>query len=194
MTRTGCAVRRPRRGLPLAGLLVAVLLATACSSTPRYRPAPDAPAGPAATPRPKAEQPAPPRAKAERRPRSGDARLDAVLEAARGYLGTPYHYGGTDRRGMDCSGLVWRAFRDADARELPRTSRAMHGEGMAVTRAELMPGDLVFFATSGKGVNHVGLYEGDGDFLHASSSRGVIRSSLAERYWRRCYVDARRFR
>lgn len=116
----------------------------------------------------------------------------AVLDAARSYIGTPYRFGGEDRSGMDCSGLVWRCHRDADARDLPRTSRAMYGIGLPVTQAELQPGDLVFFATSGGKVNHVGLYEGGGSFIHASSSRGVVRSSLSEGYWRRSYVGARR--
>lgn len=116
-----------------------------------------------------------------------------VLKAAHKYLGVPYRYGGNTRRGMDCSGLVWRAARDAWGRELPRSSAEMARLGMPVSRAELQPGDLVFFHTgSRRRISHVGIYEGGGLFIHSSTTKGVEIAGLDEGYWRRRLISARR--
>jgi cell wall-associated NlpC family hydrolase len=170
-------------------LLLLALLLAGCA-TPRFTTPP-----PSGRPPSREQEPARPRpAPREREAPRAALPAPAVLEAATAYLGTPYRWGGSTRRGMDCSGLVWRAFHDAGGRQLPRTSAAMAREGLPLTRAELQPGDLVFFATGGGGIDHVGIYEGGGSFIHASSSRGVVRSSLSERYWRRSYAGARRIR
>lgn len=116
-----------------------------------------------------------------------------LVEAAREYLGVPYRYGGDTPRGMDCSGLVWRAVKETWGRELPRNSAEMARLGMPVSRPELEPGDLLFFYTGSRGrISHVGIYAGRGRFVHASTSQGVEEAGLDEGYWRRRLVCARR--
>lgn len=107
--------------------------------------------------------------------------------------GTPYRYGGLGRGGIDCSGFVFRTFRDRFGVILPRSTAEQTEIGTRVSRKELLPGDLVFFKT-GAGENglHVGIYDSGDEFIHASTSRGVIRSSLDNAYWRKTYWQARR--
>lgn len=114
-------------------------------------------------------------------------------EQLRQWYGTPYRYGGLDRGGVDCSGFVYRTFRDRFDMQLPRSTEEQTSLGTKVSRDELMPGDLVFFKTGG-GENglHVGIYDTNDQFIHASTSRGVIRSSLDNVYWKRVYWQARR--
>ncbi|MBJ7221090.1 MULTISPECIES: C40 family peptidase [unclassified Brenneria] len=106
---------------------------------------------------------------------------------------TPYRYGGLDRNGIDCSGFVYLTFRDRFGLQLPRTTEDQTELGERVDRDNLLPGDLVFFKT-GSGGNglHVGIYDKDDQFIHASTSQGVIRSSLENVYWKRAYWQARR--
>ncbi|MBB3140281.1 C40 family peptidase [Halomonas organivorans] len=115
----------------------------------------------------------------------------ALLSEHQRWLGTPYRLGGTTRRGIDCSALVQRVFSEAFGLSLPRTTSQQVREGEAVSRDALRPGDLVFFRPPGY-YRHVGIYVGQGRFLHASTSRGVKLSSLDNRYWRRHYWQARR--
>ncbi|MBF6637535.1 endopeptidase [Rouxiella silvae] len=107
--------------------------------------------------------------------------------------GTPYRYGGLSRGGIDCSGFVFRTFRDRFGVILPRSTAAQTEVGTKISRKELLPGDLVFFKT-GAGENglHVGIYDSGNEFIHASTSRGVVRSSLDNVYWRKVYWQARR--
>ena len=133
------------------------------------------------------------------RQRTGTSTPDYVTQgdlvsAAERYLGVPYRYGGEDRNGMDCSGLVWRAYMDVSSSELPRTSRQLYRSGSQVAPGDEARGDLVFFATSGRGVNHVGITDGRGRFIHASSSRGVVWDKLSDNYWITRYRGARRLR
>lgn len=119
--------------------------------------------------------------------------LRADLEAQ--YLawkGTPYRLGGMSRRGVDCSGFVSRVFDDLYGMDLPRTTEHQADLGYSIDRDELQVADLVFFKT-GWQTRHVGIYMGGGEFLHASTSRGVIISSLDNPYWRRHYWTSRRF-
>ncbi|PVZ84388.1 endopeptidase [Serratia sp. S1B] len=107
--------------------------------------------------------------------------------------GTPYRYGGLDRNGVDCSGFVYRTFRDRFDMQLPRSTEQQTELGTKVSRDALLPGDLVFFKTgSGQNGLHVGIYDTDDQFIHASTSRGVTRSSLNNSYWRKVYWQARR--
>ncbi|MDR0217394.1 MAG: C40 family peptidase [Enterobacteriaceae bacterium] len=118
------------------------------------------------------------------------AQLRTQLEQ---WQGTPYRYGGMDRRGIDCSGFVYRTFHDRFSIALPRTTSEQTQLGTRISKKDLMPGDLVFFKTgSGKDSLHVGIYDINNEFIHASTSKGVMRSSLDNVYWRRVFWQARR--
>lgn len=107
-------------------------------------------------------------------------------------LGTRYVYGGSSRKGFDCSGLVQYAYQGFDGRQLPRTVRSMFDMGIAVSRENLKTGDLVFYNTGGRKPSHVGIYLNNHQFLHASISGGVELSSMDESYYARRYAGARR--
>ena len=114
-----------------------------------------------------------------------------LTKTAYKYIGTPYVYGGTSTSGFDCSGYTQRVFADLGY-TLARTSSAQYGQGSAVSKSNLVAGDLVFFNTSGSGVSHVGIFIGNGQFIHSSSSKGVVVSQLSESYWANRYVGAKR--
>lgn len=111
----------------------------------------------------------------------------------RRWHGTPYRYGGLSPRGVDCSGFVYLTFRERFSVKLPRSTRAQTESGTRIERRDLLPGDLLFFKTgSGENGLHVGIYATDNTFIHASTSKGVIRSSLDNVYWQRVFWQARR--
>lgn len=120
-----------------------------------------------------------------------------LVSTSKRYIGTPYHWGGEGPGGFDCSGYVQYVYRRAAGVELPRSSSAQYasGRGRFVGRHALQPGDLVFFATSGPGVSHVGLYLGDNRFIHAPSSGNLVRiDSLNDPYyWRDRYVGGKSY-
>ncbi|MBD3166686.1 NlpC/P60 family protein [bacterium] len=106
------------------------------------------------------------------------------------FLGVPYLWGGNTRRGVDCSGFTRNVYREQGVL-IPRVSRDQYRTGRAVE--DLTYGDLVFFNKNGWGrVTHVGIYVGNGEFAHASCSRGVTVSRLNKHYYRKRYVGARR--
>jgi cell wall-associated NlpC family hydrolase len=119
----------------------------------------------------------------------------AVSDALNGHFsswrGIHHRYGGISRRGVDCSAFVQLTFRDVFGMQIPRTTREQAKLGKRVSKRKLVPGDLVFFKT-GWFDRHVGVYLGDGTFIHASESKGVTRSSLQDHYWRKRYWKARR--
>jgi len=109
------------------------------------------------------------------------------------WRGTPYRYGGMSRGGIDCSGFVLMTFRERFDLSLPRETRQQAEIGTEINKDELLPGDLVFFKTgAGESGLHVGIYDTDNQFIHASTSRGVMRSSLDNVYWRKNFWQARR--
>ena len=114
----------------------------------------------------------------------------AAIEAARGVIGTPYASGGNDASGFDCSGLMVYAF-DKAGIALPRTSFDQYGEGTAVEKAAIQPGDLVFFSTAGAGASHVGIATSPTTVISATT-RGVMEHRLDDDYWGAAYVGARR--
>ncbi|MCL6516662.1 C40 family peptidase [Alicyclobacillus sp.] len=127
--------------------------------------------------------------------RAGDPAADATLGArialtAESYLGVPYRWGGTSERGFDCSGLVQYTLARVGI-HVGRTSYDQYQSGRVVSRANLEPGDLVFFDTDGPGASHVGIYVGGGRFVNATSS-GVRTDSLSSGYWASHYLGARR--
>ncbi|WP_238655856.1 C40 family peptidase [Paenibacillus piscarius] len=117
-----------------------------------------------------------------------DSKMDKVIDKA---IGTKYVSGGVTTNGFDCSGFTMYVF-DKIGINLPHQSGSQYQMGSAVSRDELRAGDLVFFNTNGRGVSHVGIYVGDGEFAHASSSRGVTISSLSDNYYVNRYVGAKR--
>ena len=114
-----------------------------------------------------------------------------VIQTSMEYIGVPYVFGGTSPSGFDCSGYVRYVFANAGV-SLPRTADAQYEVGYPVSTNELAAGDLVFFSTYEYGPSHVGIYLGDGEFINASSSRGVAIDSLNSSYWGSCYIGARR--
>ncbi|MCF7750980.1 C40 family peptidase [Bacillus subtilis subsp. subtilis] len=119
---------------------------------------------------------------------------NAVLMRAIGLVGTPYRYGGnTPESGFDCSGLVAYVYREMLDLKLPRTSRDLAAvQGPKIEPTRLAPGDLVFFGSRGT-VSHVGIYVGEGRFVHAPSTGGTVRlDSLGGAYWKDHYTGAKR--
>lgn len=122
------------------------------------------------------------------------AAANAVTIRAIGLVGTPYRYGGnTPESGFDCSGLVNYVYRDMLDLQLPRTTRDLFAwQGPRIAPDKLAAGDLVFFGSRG-GVTHVGIYVGEGRFVHAPSSGGTVRlDHLDGHYWRDHYTGSRR--
>lgn len=123
---------------------------------------------------------------------SSTALSGSVLSKAAQYLHTPYVWGGTSPRGFDCSGFVQYVFRQYGY-SLPRTAADQASVGKKVSKNDLKPGDLVYFASGGS-IDHIGIYVGSGKFIHASSPRsgGVIYTSLSESYYAARYAGATR--
>ena len=109
--------------------------------------------------------------------------------------GTSYKYGGRDpESGLDCSGFVGHVFRQAAGIDLPHNASAISQLGKKIGMEELKPGDLVFFNTLRRAFSHVGIYLGNNQFIHASSSHtgDVMISDMTERYWSKRFSGARR--
>lgn len=107
------------------------------------------------------------------------------------WAGAPYRRGGRDKRGIDCSGFVQQTYSTLFGISLPRTTRIQAQTGDKISRPELRPTDLVFFKT-GLFNKHVGIYKGNGQFMHASTKRGVSLSRLSDEYWEDHFWQARR--
>lgn len=122
---------------------------------------------------------------------------DAIVKYAKTFNGTKYKFGGTTKKGMDCSGLVYISYQK-EGITMPRVSRDMASKGKKISLSKTNKGDLLFFKTNKNKntINHVGLVvenkKGEIFFIHATSSLGVIISSLEERYWNNVFVEVRR--
>jgi murein DD-endopeptidase len=154
----------PRSRLSLASLLVAGCLIAGCSSVPRA---------------------------------SDAERGAAIARAAARVVGTPYHFGGADAQGFDCSGLIAYAY-EHEGLEVPRTAEEQRRAAHPVSFDDLLPGDVVFFRTkfhfNRHHADHVGIYSGDGRFIHAPRSGvAVSYANLNEGYYKKHFVSAGRF-
>ena len=112
-----------------------------------------------------------------------------VVTLALRYQGVPYQYGGTSPSGFDCSGFIQYVMSEAGV-EVPRTTYQQINAGVQVGRANLQPGDLVFFACGGSPTSHAGLYIGNGKFIHADPKRGIFIDDLNGDYWASVYQTA----
>ena len=120
--------------------------------------------------------------------------LQDVLGEALGLIGVPYRRGGSSpEKGLDCSGFVSHVYQNSIGLVLPRNAKAMSKEGDKVDKEELQPGDLVFFNTMRRAFSHVGIYLGDGLFVHSPRTGGKVRvEAINDGYWRKRYNGARR--
>ena len=116
-----------------------------------------------------------------------------IFGIARGFLGTPYRYGGGDPSGFDCSGLVQYSHRNAGIR-IPRTTTDQYAAARTINSKELKPGDVIFFRINRRKTSHVGIYAGNGQFIHApNTGKRVSFSNLDDPYWQRRIVKTGRF-
>jgi cell wall-associated NlpC family hydrolase len=122
-----------------------------------------------------------------------DSLAAELVVRALALIDTPYRYGGRTPSGFDCSGFVSHLFSESAGLLLPRRSEEMNRLGAAVKRGELEVGDLVFFNTLGRRYSHVGLYVGEGRFVHAPARGGRVRiERMTDSYWVARYNGARR--
>jgi cell wall-associated NlpC family hydrolase len=178
----------------------ALLLSTGCASTGAVPQPFPRPGGPATAARPR---PAPPGVTAPGTPEGPVGTSGLVAPAASGYAiagtalalrGSPYRNGGTDPSGFDCSGFIWYVFAQHGI-SVPRTVGELFREGVDVSPDALEPGDLLFFSTDAPGASHVGMAIGGDEFVHAPSTRGIVRvERLSSSYWGPRFVGARRVR
>lgn len=144
------------------------------------------------TPRPTPPPPPPPPPEEEKKmtKKGFFSKMDGSIGS---FLGTPYVWGGRTRRGTDCSGFTQSVFAELGV-YLPRNSRKQWKVGRSVKYSQLRKGDLVFFRTIGNRISHVGIFTKSSkhEFVHASSSRGVVRSNLESKYYKKRYAGARR--
>ncbi len=151
--------------------LVALLVLGACATTAVQRAPESAPANSASV---------------------ADPVASSAADNALAMLGKPYRRSGNTPAGFDCSGLVQYSYAKAGI-NLPRETQAQRHEGRLVHASELRRGDLVFFDQEGKKFSHVGIYVGQGRFVHAPSTGGRVRADgLDAAYWRNHFVEARR--
>lgn len=110
-------------------------------------------------------------------------KVGAIISTARSYIGVPYAFGGTTPKAFDCSGYLQYVFAQ-NGINIPRTADEQYKLGLRTSSSkQLVPGDLVFFTTYEPGASHCGIYLGEDQFIHASSSRGVRVDALTDDYW-----------
>jgi cell wall-associated NlpC family hydrolase len=169
----------------LATLAAAALALTGCASSgavPQPFPAPRGSTPDPGTPAERGTPGAP----------TGHADGYALSSTALSFQGAPYRNGGSTPEGFDCSGFVHYVF-GLHGVTVPRETREQFRLGRSVKPDDLAPGDLVFFSTTAPGASHVGIMIGGDQFVHAPSSRGVVRvERLSAEYWRQRYIGARR--
>ena len=117
---------------------------------------------------------------------------NTMMDEIESWMGTPYLYGGESRSGVDCSAFTQAVYQAVNI-DIPRTASQQSAASETVNPPNLRFGDLIFFNTSGSGISHVGIYIGSGFFAHASSSRGVVKETLAKQYYADRIVSVGRF-
>lgn len=123
--------------------------------------------------------------------KSNTALHTALLKEYQYWAGSPFRLGGSSLKGIDCSSLVQQVYKKSANISLPRTTESQAENGYEIKKSQLQVGDLVFFKTGWK-VRHVGIYMGNNEFFHASTSKGVIVSNLNNPYWKEHYWHSRR--
>lgn len=127
-----------------------------------------------------------------RKPKISNLR-SSIYSSTYSYIGVPYKWGGEDPNGFDCSGLTHTVYR-LNGVSIPRTSLQQYRAGRFVSKKNMQVGDLVFFATKRKQINHVGIYVGNGKFIHAPSRGKTVReANLNSEFWQKAYRGSRRF-
>ncbi len=122
----------------------------------------------------------------------GNQASDLVVHAM-GFLGVPYKRGGTGISGFDCSGFVRAMYENTLGLALPHNAKAQADATQTIQRDELQPGDLVFFNTLRRAFSHVGIYVGEGKFIHSPRAGGEVRiENMSDSYWRKRFNGARR--
>ena len=122
----------------------------------------------------------------------GSQASDLVVNAM-GFLGVPYKRGGSTTNGFDCSGFVRAMYENTLGLVLPHNAKAQAAATETIDKAELQPGDLVFFNTLRKTFSHVGIYVGEGRFIHSPRAGGEVRiENMSDTYWRNRFNGARR--
>ena len=117
---------------------------------------------------------------------SDEERRHALLKYFKGWKGVSYQYGGTSKRGVDCSGFVHLALKGALAIDAPRSTELLSKIRHRINKNKLQAGDIILFKISSKTM-HTGIYIGQGQFIHASKSKGVMASNLDNPYWKGVY-------
>lgn len=194
-------VPMPKRLAPLVPLALTLMLAACASTAPQPPSAVERPSRPVSMVMPSMdeqdEETAEIGAFSDDKSYELPQLADSILNHGLSLVGTRYRFGGSSvKSGFDCSGFIGYLFREELGMQLPRSTRDMINiDAPLVDRTELEPGDLVFFSTAGRGrVSHAGIYLGDDQFIHSSSSRsgGVRVDSLDDRYWKRTFIEAKR--
>ena len=176
-------------------LLVSALITAACGARGGVpRPFPGAADPPGARNIPPADGPAhePETVPAPPTVTTEPGTVTGIIQTALDFLGVPYRDGGSDPSGFDCSGLMQWVFA-RHGTELPREARDQFRVGRPINLKDVLPGDLIFFETVSRGASHVGMVIGEGRFVHAPSSNGVVRvEPYTANYWIRRFVGVRR--
>lgn len=120
-------------------------------------------------------------------------KVQKVIDISKNQIGKPYAWGSSGPNSFDCSGLMYYSYKNGANVTLPRTSKEQSRAGTKIEKSNLRAGDLVFFNTSGSGISHVGMYLGDGEFIHSTQPGDTVKvHKLDSGYYARTYVTARR--